>query len=161
MRYAAKVSKEGKYVLAEFPDCPGCQTFAEPGQDIADVATEALVGWLEAHMVGREAPPRPKKHQGEFLWVDVPLLLEAKIALRWARLEAKMTQADVARAIGVSQPMIASAENPDENTSLETLQKIVAAFPGAHTDFSIRFESRRPAKRAPAMKVARRKAAAR
>lgn len=146
MRYAAKIEKDGKYLSASFPDCPGCFTQADPGESIEAQASEALIGWLEAHMVGREAPPRPRKHQGEVLWVDVPLLLEMKIALRWARLEAKMTQGDVAQAMGVSQPTIANAEDPDQKTGIETLQKIIAAIPGAHTNFSISLE-RRPPKR--------------
>ena len=36
MRYTAVVTKEGKQTLAEFPGCPGCQTFADPGEDIAE-----------------------------------------------------------------------------------------------------------------------------
>ena len=38
MRYTAVVTKEGKQTLAEFPGCPGCQTFADPGEDIAERA---------------------------------------------------------------------------------------------------------------------------
>ena len=61
MRYTAVVTKEGKQTLAEFPGCPGCQTFADPGEDIAERAGEALAGWLEAQLVSGQAPPEPKK----------------------------------------------------------------------------------------------------
>ena len=38
MQYPAIITQEGKQTLAEFPDCPGCQTFADPGEDILDLA---------------------------------------------------------------------------------------------------------------------------
>ena len=61
MHYTAIVTKEGKQTLAEFPGCPGCQTFADPGEDVAERAEEALAGWLEAQLVSGQAPPEPKK----------------------------------------------------------------------------------------------------
>ena len=50
MRYTAVVTKAGKQTLAEFPGCPGCQTFADPGEGIAEPAQGALPGWLEAQL---------------------------------------------------------------------------------------------------------------
>jgi predicted RNase H-like HicB family nuclease len=61
MRYPAVVTKEGKNILAEFPTCPGCQTYAPPGRDIAHEAAEALELWLETHLQERKLPPRPPK----------------------------------------------------------------------------------------------------
>jgi predicted RNase H-like HicB family nuclease len=66
MHYTAVVTKEGKQTLADFPGCPGCQTFADPGEDIAERAEEALVGWLEANLASGQAPSEPKKN---FLFV--------------------------------------------------------------------------------------------
>jgi predicted RNase H-like HicB family nuclease len=48
MHDTAIVTKEGRQTLAEFPGCPGCQTFADAGDDIGNCASEALLGWLEA-----------------------------------------------------------------------------------------------------------------
>ena len=64
MEYVAKLSKEGRYTLIDFPDCDGCQTFADPddGEDAASVARDALEGWLIAHLVDGEAPPQPARH---------------------------------------------------------------------------------------------------
>lgn len=61
MEYVAKLAREGRYTLIEFPDCEGCQTFSDPeeGEDAASVAREALEGWLVAHLVDGEAPPPP------------------------------------------------------------------------------------------------------
>lgn len=56
VEYVAALTREGAQTLIEFPACPGCQTFADPDEDVAAVAREALEGWLEA----REAQPLPR-----------------------------------------------------------------------------------------------------
>jgi predicted RNase H-like HicB family nuclease/DNA-binding XRE family transcriptional regulator len=131
MRYPAIITKEGKSVLAEFPDVPGCQTFAGPGEDIAEAATEALVGWLEACMMGREVPPEPSRRARagrKTLWVVVPLKLAMKVALRQVRVRAGLTQAALAKRLGVSQPMVAKLEDPDQNITIDTYERAVRAL---------------------------------
>jgi predicted RNase H-like HicB family nuclease len=90
MRYPAIVTREGKNLLAEFPTCQGCQTFAPPGRAIAHEAVEALAGWLEAHLQEGMLPPKPprtvKLRRGQqLLWVAVDPKLAAKLELRWTR----------------------------------------------------------------------------
>ena len=129
-RYPAVVTREGRQVLAEFPSCPGCQTFAAPGQRIEEQAGEALESWLGAHLVTGEAPPRPPRHApaGKVIWVGVPARLAAKLDLRWARHAAGLTQAQLAARAKVSQQAIAKLEHPDSNPTLETLEKVARAL---------------------------------
>ena len=132
MEYQAVLTREGGAVLAEFPDCPGCQTFARKGQDIRARAKEALEGWLELALEDGEAPPRPTTIRppkgAELLTVSVEPRLGIAIALRWARLEAGWTQAELARRVGVSQQQIAKLERSAVNPTVETLEKLAAAF---------------------------------
>jgi DNA-binding XRE family transcriptional regulator/predicted RNase H-like HicB family nuclease len=138
MRYAAVITKEGRNTLAEFPDCPGCQTFAEPGESIAAQAEDALSGWLEAHLATGDVPPRPGRRppKGKILWVEVPARLAVKIYLRWARADARLTQSEVAKRAGVSQQQIAKLEHPKANPTIETLEKVAAAL-GARVEVAI------------------------
>jgi ribosome-binding protein aMBF1 (putative translation factor) len=132
MQYTAFLTKEGKQTLAEFPGCPGCQTFADPGEDIVERAEEALAGWLEAHLVTGQAPPEPKrvraKRRGRSIEVSVPVKLAVKLALRWARKRAGLSQAELARRAGLSQPAVARLEDPDHNPTLDTLERVAAAL---------------------------------
>lgn len=133
MKYDALVSMEGKYTLAEFPDCPGCQTFAEPGQDIVSIAREALEGWLEAHLVHGRVPPRPtergRARKGTRI---VPVIIAPRLAialaLRWARQDAGLTQKEFAKRMGMSQQQAARLEDPDTNPTVETLERAAAAL---------------------------------
>jgi predicted RNase H-like HicB family nuclease len=57
--YSAKIDVEDGRWLIEFPDCPGCQTFAETEVEIIARAREALEGWLEATLEMGHIPPQP------------------------------------------------------------------------------------------------------
>ena len=133
MHYVVHISREGKHWLAEFPDCPGCQTFAESGDELASAAREALEGWLEAHLVDGQIPPAPRAHRSapsgqKRAEVSVRPGLAAALAIRWARRDAGLTQGQLGERARVSQQQIAKLENPDENPGLETLEKVARAL---------------------------------
>jgi DNA-binding XRE family transcriptional regulator/predicted RNase H-like HicB family nuclease len=140
MQYTALLSKEGRNTLVDFPGCPGCQTFAEPGEDIRDRAEEALAGWLEAHLAGGQAPPEPRtirrKMASRSIQVSVPAKLAVKLQLRWARKRAGFTQAELARRAGLSQPAVARLEDPDYNPTLDMLERVAAAL-GARLEVAL------------------------
>jgi predicted RNase H-like HicB family nuclease/DNA-binding XRE family transcriptional regulator len=129
MRYVAVLKKEGRNVLAEFPDCPGCQTFAEPGEDIRARAREALEGWLEANLVAGRSPPEPRARANRRrISVSVSPRLALAMTIRWARLRAGLTQAQLAKRARMAQPAVARLEDPDWNPTIETLEKVARAL---------------------------------
>jgi predicted RNase H-like HicB family nuclease/DNA-binding XRE family transcriptional regulator len=133
MHYDAYIHREGKHLLAEFPDCPGCQTFADSGDEIAADAQEALEGWLEAHLADGRIPPRPICRSGaprdkKLARIPVRAGLAASLTIRWARLDAGLSQKELGRRAGVKQQQIAKLEDPDENPTLETLEKVAKAL---------------------------------
>lgn len=138
MRYPAIIEKEGRKTLAIFPGCSGCQTEADPKEDIADQAADALKGWLESHLALGRVPPRPpaRKPKGNAVWVEVPAKLAVKLLVRWARHDAGLTQAELAKRARVSQQMVAKLENPDYNPTVETLEKVAAAL-GARLEVNL------------------------
>jgi DNA-binding XRE family transcriptional regulator/predicted RNase H-like HicB family nuclease len=131
MFYIAHVSREGKHLLAEFPDAPGCQTFAGSEAKLREAAKEALEGWLEAHLVGGQAPHRPRRRvvrSRREMAIRVRPGLSAAVQLRWARQDANLSQKQLAERAGVSQQQIAKLEDPDENPTLATLEKVFDAL---------------------------------
>jgi DNA-binding XRE family transcriptional regulator/predicted RNase H-like HicB family nuclease len=145
--YPCIVRREGRFITAEFPDCPGCQTFVERGETIEPMAAEALQGWLELSLSEREAPPRPTKaarklRGGRVIAVPVPPRLSIKLTLRWARQDAGLSQAALAKLLGVTQQAIAKVEHPDANPTLDTLLRVATAL-----GMSLSLERQRPSVR--------------
>jgi antitoxin HicB len=119
--------------LIDFPDCPGCQTFTDPGEDVEATAREALEGWLETHLEDGEAPPQPKARPrktagGHGIPVRIEPALAVRLAIRWARQEAGLSQGELAKKIGVTRQQISLLEAQGGNLTVATLQKIAAAL---------------------------------
>jgi len=127
MRYHAKVKREGRSWTAVFSDAPGCATCASSRRAVLVAAQEALEGWLEAHLVDGRAPPQPRvEPRGVPVAVDPQLAMA--VQLRWARQASGLTQAELARRVGVSQQQVAKLERPGANPSIATLRKVANAL---------------------------------
>ena len=135
MEYVARLSKERRRTIITFPDCPGCDTFAEASEDVEAVAREALEGWLEAHLKEGVAPPSP--HPGrrprtagpmELVSVRIDPTLALRLGLRWARQERGLSQGQLAKLTGVTRQQISQLESPDTNPTLATLHKVASAL---------------------------------
>jgi predicted RNase H-like HicB family nuclease/DNA-binding XRE family transcriptional regulator len=133
MQYDAFIHREGKHWLAEFPDCPGCQTFAESPSALGAAAHEALEGWLEANLSAGKVPPRPVARSGapagyKLGRVPVRAGLTAALTIRWARTDRRLSQKALGKLARVSQQQIAKLEDPDENPTLQTIEKVARAL---------------------------------
>jgi HTH-type transcriptional regulator / antitoxin HipB len=128
--YLAILAREGARTLIEFPDCPGCVTFAGPREDVAGIARDALEGWLVVHLADGEAPPRPRARarSARTLAVRVSASLGIALQIRWRRQELGWSQAQLGRRLGVTRQQAASLENPDANLRLSTLERAAAAL---------------------------------
>jgi DNA-binding XRE family transcriptional regulator/predicted RNase H-like HicB family nuclease len=127
MRYHAKIAREGKLWNAIFVDAPGCATCASSRAAVLRAASEALEGWLESHLVAGQAPPKPSASRRAEPIAVAPQLAVA-VSLRWARQAAGLTQAQLARRVGVSQQQVAKLERPGANPSIATLSKVADAL---------------------------------
>ena len=137
MEYVARLTREGRHTLADFPDCPGCQTFASAGEDIRALALDALEGWLEAHLVHGESPPEPKARLSSGrMAIRVSPMLAVRLQLRWGRQKLGLSQAELAKRVGVSRQQISLLESPDANLTLSTLEHVADAL-GMHLDIEL------------------------
>jgi predicted RNase H-like HicB family nuclease len=90
MEYVARLTAEDGQWLAEFPDCPGCQTFGDTRESAIAMASEALEGWLETYLAHGDAVPRPARHRG--VPIRIRPGLDIAIRLRWLRADLGLTR---------------------------------------------------------------------
>ena len=125
----ATTDKRGR-VEIDFPDCPGCQTFADIAEEALAVAQEAHDGWLEAHLVDGEAPPPPsaKPAKRHSLAVPVSPALAIALQVRWRRQELGLSQSGLGKKLGVTRQQVALLEQPTGNLKVSTLERIAEAL---------------------------------
>jgi len=131
MIYYAKITRQSKSsMLVEFPGLPGCLTEGDDLPQALANAKEALDGWLAAHCDEALDVPRPtKKRARNHFPVEVDIRVEFAIRLRQMRMKKKLSQADVAKRLGVTQQAYAKLEIPfSTNPSLSTIQKLSRAL---------------------------------
>ena len=129
MYYVAKLTREGRHWLVNFPDCPGCQTFGDSKHEAIEMAADALAGWLASILKHGELPPAPKSREGRsMVAVPVPARLAAIITIRRRRARLRITQRQLAERLGVSQQQVAKLEDPDTNKSLASIEKAMRAL---------------------------------
>lgn len=129
MDYVAKLTREGRHWLVDFPDCPGCQTFANSKNEALEMAADALAGWLASILKHGELPPVPKSRAGQTMApVPVPARLVAVITIRLRRARLGLTQRQLPERLGVSQQQVAKLEDPDTNSSLASIEKAMRAL---------------------------------
>ena len=127
MEYPALFEREGKFLLAEFPDCPGCQTCVEDGGDIEAEAKDALAGWLEVHLGRNLIPPKPsqvRRNGRNVIGVPVDPFLAIRLQLRWARAEESLTQEKLAKKLGMTQQQLARLESGESNPTVRTIARV-------------------------------------
>jgi antitoxin HicB len=113
------MEKEGTRTTIEFPDCPGCATFADADEDPVAVAREALEAWLEAQLEDGAEIQRPsetiKIHRGAVPQsVAVTPTLAARLQIRLAREGAGVSQAELADRMGVPRQQVSRLESKDK-----------------------------------------------
>lgn len=130
MHYLARVVPEGKLTLIEFPDAPAASFYAEPGEEIGQVAREALEDWLSRELRHGEAPTRPTSGEPavDETIVRIDPQLAVRLQLRWARQDAGISQGQLAERVGVSRQQISLLESPDANLTLRTLERVATAL---------------------------------
>ncbi len=115
----------GHYVT--FPDVPGALTSGEDEVEALEMAGDALVAILAAHVRHGEAIPTPSAAQSGQHLVPVPPLVAAKLALYTAMREQDVTYADLGRRLGVGEGAVRKLVDPDYGSHLTTVMKALHA----------------------------------
>lgn len=130
MRYAALIDAHGDRLVAEFPDCPGCQAAVVAPADVVEAARRALHRWLESCLVEGTTPPRPSVavvSRDWFEWVDVEPDLARRLLLRWA-VAKRISRGELARRAGLSEDAVATLQDEHVQPSPELLDGVARAL---------------------------------
>jgi antitoxin HicB len=129
--YPARIvySKAEKAYEVEFPDLPGCVTYA-PTLDAAKAeATSALTGYLESVIERGLAFAQPSKAGKKEYLIEPEKPVAFALWLRAKRSASGMTLMEVAEKLNVSYQVYQRLEDPSKtNPTLKTIAKLERVF---------------------------------
>jgi antitoxin HicB len=125
--YYAHIVKQDDSYLVEFPELPGCLTEGSTLEEAKMNAREALSGWLFVAIKNGDDFHPPKIYRGKNYFPVTPDLdVAIPLLIFWARKIRGLTQAQVAKEIGVSQQAYRKLEIPGKsNPTLRTVSKLI------------------------------------
>jgi antitoxin HicB len=121
--------EDGTIMVQGCAPLTGVLTIGNDRDQALAMAREALTGVLEAMLDAGEAIPRPSQVAGpDVVYVSPEATLVAPILLKWAREDARISQAELAERIGVSQQAYQRLERARSNPSIKTLARVAKAL---------------------------------
>ena len=124
---------DGAYVVT-FPDALGCVTQVDREDQLVQMATDALSGWLEACLDAGDTVPSPRVRRraprgSRGLRVPViPTSTALRVLLRRVRDDEELTQEELAERIGLSAQTLRKLERGVANPTLATLDWVASAL---------------------------------
>ncbi|MCG6407789.1 type II toxin-antitoxin system HicB family antitoxin [Vibrio fluvialis] len=136
MFYAVDIQYEyGEYVVS-FPDIPEAISSGDTLEEAKQEALDALVTAFEFYFEDQRAIPMPQQYEGLEHVVEVPLSVWAKVLTLNTMVEQRMTQTDLAHAMGTRKQEIQRIISLEHTTKIDTLAAAMAAM-GKHFSLGI------------------------
>jgi antitoxin HicB len=126
--YPARIAQDGDGFGVTFRDIPAAITEGDSREEALAHAQDALSAALEAHLeYGDEIPEPSPPRRGEVM-VLVDADVAGVLALRFGRLSASLSKAELARRLGVSRQSYGQLESLGTNLSLRKLDEVASAI---------------------------------
>lgn len=94
--YPVIFTRDGKSIIAEFPDVPEAMTVGANEDNALEWAQDALVVALSGYLDERRDVPKPSKQKTGQKTVVLPPLIASKLAIYQAMRDQRITQSDLA-----------------------------------------------------------------
>ena len=140
MRYVYPVAldpePDGSAINVSFPDVPEALTWGGDEAEALELAEDCLVTALSFYVKAGKALPKPGPARGRPL-IAVPPLVAVKLALYGAIREQGVSEAELARRIGLGEKVVMALLDLQRRTYLGQLDRALAAL-GAELEVTVR-----------------------
>src|SRR6266487_65324 len=94
--YPVILTKDGKTIIAEFPDVPEAMTVGADEDNALEWAQDALVVALSGYLDDRRDIPKPSRPKAGQMTVALPPLIASRLAIYQAMRDQGVTQSELA-----------------------------------------------------------------
>ncbi len=127
---------DGCAINVSFPDVPEALTWGDNEAEALVLAEDCLVTALNRYVRAGKSLPRPGPAKGRPM-IRVPPLVAAKLALYGAMREQGVSQAELARRLGVGEKVVAALLDLKRRTYLGQLERALAEL-GVQLEVTVR-----------------------
>jgi antitoxin HicB len=126
--YPVNLRKDGKFVLATFPDIPEAITHGDDRAHAVAMAKEALETALEFYFDDQRQVPMPSRPKRNQAVVELAPSIAAKVLLLNEMLRQKVRPAELARRIGTTRQEVNRLTNLRHATKIDRIDEALRAL---------------------------------
>ena len=126
--YPVNLRKDGKFILATFPDIPEAITQGKDRAEALAMAREALEVSMDFYFEDQRPVPMPSKPKRGQAIIELPLSVAAKVLLLNEMLRQKVRPIDLARRIGTTKQEVNRLTDLKHATKIDRIDAALRAF---------------------------------
>jgi antitoxin HicB len=126
--YPVNLRKDGKFVLATFPDIPEAITQGNDRAHALEMAREALEVAMDFYFEDQRMVPAPSQPKRGQAVVELPVSVAAKVLLLNEMLRQKVRPIELARRIGVTKQEVNRLTDLKHATKIDSIDAALRAL---------------------------------
>jgi antitoxin HicB len=126
--YPVNLRKDGKFILATFPDIPEAITQGSSRAEALEMAKEALEVSMDFYFADQRPVPPPSLPKRGQAVVELPLSVAAKVLLLNEMLRQKIRPIDLARRIGTTKQEVNRLTDLRHATKIDRIDAALRAL---------------------------------
>ena len=117
--YPVIFTKDGKSIIAEFPDVPEAMTIGANEENALEWAQDALIVALSGYLDERKDIPKPSKPKSGQQTVVLPPLIASKLAIYQAMRDQCVTQSELAERLHCDARQVRRLLDLDQHSRMD------------------------------------------
>lgn len=127
MKYPALLKTEKDGVVVTFRDIPEALTQGRTYEEALEMAEDALITSMDFYFEDNRQVPLPSKPKENEVLIELPISVASKVSLLNTLLTEHITQADLAKRMGIKPQQVTRIVDLEHTTKIDTLQKALRA----------------------------------
>lgn len=136
MDYAARLEPDGNGYVVTFRDIPEAITQGDTLDEALEMAADALATAMDFYFEDNRPVPLPTPAQEGEHYVSLPLSIWSKVLLLNEMLSQHVTQAELAKRMGIKPQQMTRIVNLEHSTKIDTIVDAFKAL-GKHPQFIV------------------------
>ena len=121
MHYPATFNREGDGYIVTFRDIPEALTQGDTYEEAIEMAQDALTTAMDFYFEDNRPVPLPSKAKKGEVLIELPLSVWSKVLLLNEMLNQHVSQADLAKRMGIKPQQVTRIVNLEHATKIDTL----------------------------------------